>query len=128
MNFYSKNTFRTGKTIGILLLMLFLGYYGSITFFTHVHIVDGVAIVHSHPYKSLNGNNRTDNKHTNKELQVIQFLSDFFTTWDTILFSALILRLLLCSIPTKVTEEGYFDSHGFCTYSLRAPPLFIRSI
>lgn len=123
MNIYSKNANRTGKTLSILLLILFLGYYGSITFFTHVHIIDGVTIVHSHPYHSLNGNNQPINKHTNKELQVIQFLSDFFTTKAPVLFSALILRLLLYRILINATEGTYSGSSCFCTYSLRAPPL-----
>ena len=33
----------------LLLLALFLTYQVSITLFTHVHIVNGVMIVHSHP-------------------------------------------------------------------------------
>ncbi len=33
----------------LLLLTLFLTYQVSITLFTHVHIVNGVMIVHSHP-------------------------------------------------------------------------------
>jgi hypothetical protein len=36
-----------------LLLILFLGYYGSITMFYHAHLlVNGVIITHSHPFKS----------------------------------------------------------------------------
>ncbi|MBN2787947.1 MAG: hypothetical protein JXQ69_06435 [Paludibacteraceae bacterium] len=35
-----------------LLLVLFLGYYSSITLFQHVHLVEGHYIVHSHFYKS----------------------------------------------------------------------------
>ena len=123
MNFFSNNANRNDKTLKVLLLILFLGYYGSITFFTHVHRIDGVTIVHSHPYKSLNGNKEPYNNHTNKELQVIQFLSDYLTTKVALLFSALSLWLLLYMIPIKATEGGYAGTPGFCTYSLRAPPL-----
>ena len=122
MDFYSKNTKWRSKTAGFLLLIIFLGYYGSITFFSHVHVVDGVTIVHSHPYKSVNGNNMPDSQHNKKELQVIQLLSDFFTTGVVILFSALILRLLLYRIPILETEHDHIRSAGNCSYLLRAPP------
>lgn len=36
------------KLIHLFLLALFLSYYGSITFFSHYHVVNGVTIVHSH--------------------------------------------------------------------------------
>lgn len=32
--------------------ILFIFYFGGITLFTHTHVVNGVIIVHSHPYKS----------------------------------------------------------------------------
>jgi hypothetical protein len=32
-------------------ILLFLELFGSNTFFSHVHIVDGYAIAHSHPFK-----------------------------------------------------------------------------
>jgi hypothetical protein len=32
-------------------LLLFLEFFGSSTFFSHAHIVDGYTIVHSHPFK-----------------------------------------------------------------------------
>lgn len=32
-------------------LILFLGFFGSNTFFDHTHIYDGNIIVHSHPFK-----------------------------------------------------------------------------
>jgi len=36
----------------IILLLLFMSFFGSNLFFNHSHIVDGNIIVHSHPYKS----------------------------------------------------------------------------
>ena len=128
MDFNSKNTGWKGKTVGILLLICFLGYYGSITFFSHVHVVDGVTIVHSHPYKSVNGNSRPYSQHSNKELQVIQLLCDFFTTGAVLLFSAILFRSLLYRIPILTTEDNKCGRADFCTYSLRAPPLRIQII
>ena len=36
---------------GYFLILLFIGYYGSITLFYHAHLVNNQIIVHSHPYK-----------------------------------------------------------------------------
>ena len=35
----------------ICLLILFLGYQLSVSAFTHLHIIDGVSVVHSHPFQ-----------------------------------------------------------------------------
>lgn len=32
--------------------LLFLTYWGGVTLFTHSHVVNGVIIVHSHPFKT----------------------------------------------------------------------------
>jgi hypothetical protein len=46
---YKKITINISK---YFFLVLFLGFLATITFFSHTHIIDGRAIVHSHPYKS----------------------------------------------------------------------------
>lgn len=40
------------ELIPLLLLGLYLSYQAGITMFTHVHCVNGVVVVHSHPSKS----------------------------------------------------------------------------
>lgn len=47
----------------MLLLTLFVVFKTSVTMFTHIHIVDGVIIVHSHPY--------ADEHHTHSVEQII---------------------------------------------------------
>lgn len=49
--------------ISFCLLMLFCIYQTGITMFSHVHYVNGVMIVHSHP--------STENQHAHTEMQVI---------------------------------------------------------
>jgi len=122
MYFGSKHTIGTGKLLSVLLLILFLGYYSSITFFTHIHIINGVTIVHSHPFNSDKGGESSNSPHSNKELQIIQLLSDFFTTAVSLSFTVILFRSLLYKIPIKSTEDGFIGSCGYCTYSLRAPP------
>lgn len=60
------NNWHTNKATVILkylILFLFIGYYGSITFFYHAHIVDGKVIVHSHPFKNHKGDSTPYEKH-----------------------------------------------------------------
>lgn len=110
------------KSFRYFLLILFLGYYGSITLFTHCHIINGVTIVHSHPFNSDNGTGSTNVPHSEKQLLLIQLLSVFFTTAIPITFAAFIFRSLLYEIPLKSTNDGYAEHGGYCSYSLRAPP------
>jgi len=60
----------------IFFLILFLGYYGSITLFTHYHIVNGVTIVHSHPYKNGSGSSQSGHQHNSNGLMLIQLISE----------------------------------------------------
>lgn len=38
-----------------MLPIFFIVYYGSVSLFMHVHIENGVTIVHSHPFKKTDG-------------------------------------------------------------------------
>jgi len=107
-----------GKSVRILLLLLFMGYYGGITLFPHSHIVNGITIVHSHPFRSDKGGDSSKLPHSDKELMLIQLLSGF-AIW---IFES-ILRLLLQKIKVYSTTDGYAESGGDCNYSLRAPPV-----
>jgi len=110
------------KSLTLLLLVLFLGYYGGITLFPHTHIVNGITIVHSHPFNSGNGNNSSNLPHSGKELQLIHHLSEFFSTVAGIFFIAQIIRYLLTDDLVHSTNEGYAEPGGNRTNSLRAPP------
>ena len=54
--------------------ILFVSYLVSLTFFAHVHVVNGVTIVHSHPFKK-----GTAHEHSTVELIHIHFLSHLTT-------------------------------------------------
>ena len=64
----------------LLLLALFLTYQVSITLFTHVHIVNGVMIVHSHP--------SSEKHHTHTTGQVITGLLCTFSCSTIYFFSS----------------------------------------
>ena len=62
--------------------LLFIAYLGGITLFTHSHVVNGVIIVHSHPFKG-------EHSHTEAQVETIFFLSSFVaSSLPAILFAA----------------------------------------
>jgi len=65
-----KSTLR--ESTATMLLLLFVGFFVSISFFKHKHVIDGVLIVHSHPFSS------TENhSHSADATNLIQQLSHF---------------------------------------------------
>ena len=89
--------------IPMMLLVLFVTYQAGITVFSHIHYVNGVMIVHSHP--------SDDNHHTHTEGQVLTLAH--VSHWAGI-------------EPVCITlDERDFrfmaDRHTHCI-SLRAPP------
>ena len=96
--------------------LLFIAYLGGITLFTHSHVVNGVIIVHSHPFKG-------EHSHTEAQVETIFFLSSFVaSSLPAILFvaSAFLILLRVLSVPavehTKCVRVR-------CGISLRAPPV-----
>ncbi|MBN2765297.1 MAG: hypothetical protein JXR27_02915 [Paludibacteraceae bacterium] len=67
MTFETQN--RIKKFSGIALLALFIAFWGSTHFFVHVHIIDGVTIVHSHPFSPKN-----NHQHNAEQICLIQHL------------------------------------------------------
>lgn len=65
---------RLRKYLRILLPALFIAYLGCIIAFTHVHIVNGVTIVHSHPFHKTD-DGRPDHEHGYAEFQLLHQLS-----------------------------------------------------
>lgn len=102
--------------IPLFLLTLFLAYQVGITMFAHVHYVNGVMLVHSHP--------STDNhNHTEGQILTLAHVAHFIGAeplWvDTIeLFLPVVYTLKWCQ------ESSFYQSlHAYCI-SLRAPPFF----
>ena len=56
--------------IKFFLPVLFISYMAGITLFTHSHVVNGVTIVHSHPFKK-----GTEHNHTTVEFQLLHLLN-----------------------------------------------------
>ena len=105
----------------VVLPILFIGYLACIISFTHVHIVNGVTIVHSHPYNKQT-NPPSDHQHTGQQLQLYQQFSSIQAEGD-----------IYCSIqltPTYVNEtillfpsvNNIFILSPTDAFNLRAPP------
>ena len=56
------------RLAGMALLLVFASYWCGITLFTHSHVVNGVIVVHSHPFKA-------GHTHTDTQLETIFYLS-----------------------------------------------------
>jgi hypothetical protein len=102
------------------LLILFLGYYGSITLFYHSHLVLGTTLVHSHPYKS-DPTAKPIHSHTDEGFRTIQFINCFIA-------GLLIIKFTFRSIAPVIFEFGSNLKNGRTNntvhyfYLLRAPP------
>lgn len=110
------------KFLQYSLLIIFLGYYGSITLFPHCHIVNGVSIVHSHPFNSSSDKNPINHSHSKDEFVLIHLLTTFLFTFSFIYFLSEVLKVVLKNISGEflweIVECIFFNSHG-----LRAPPV-----
>lgn len=68
--------------IQISLLILFVSYTCSITFFSHTHVVNGVTVIHSHSHKKNTKNQHENHEHNTSQFEIISFLSHFATSGD----------------------------------------------
>ncbi|MBI5539084.1 MAG: hypothetical protein HY951_03430 [Bacteroidia bacterium] len=105
------------------LLFLFLGYYGSITLFTHTHhIENGVIIVHSHPFKASTGNIPVNHNHTKNGYVLIQLLSNFLTTVSFLALSIEALKVFFRKINFQKNKQNFSNLAFLFSNGLRAPP------
>ena len=107
------------------LLILFLGYYASITSFTHTHIVNGIAIVHSHPYNPFSKDKPVNHQHSENEFILIYFLSHFLTTVSVLAFTIDVYKTVFRKFILKNNDENFSNLLFLCSNGLRAPPLNI---
>jgi hypothetical protein len=109
------------------LLILFLGYFGSITLFTHTHIVNGVAIIHSHPYNPFSKDKPVNHQHSENGFILIHFLSHFLTTVSFLAFSIEVYKAVLRKYTLQKNNESFYNLTFLCSNGLRAPPLNIHN-
>lgn len=103
------------KYSALLLLALFSCYYCGISMFSHVHIINGASVAHSH----LGGN--SDHNHTDSQYAVIDILSHFQSEVSVCFYCA--------EAPFFFVSESEAEYHAsvhlnqmLSAYSLRGPP------
>lgn len=105
-----------------LLPILFIGYYGCISLFMHVHIEHGTTIVHSHPFKKTT----QEDGHHHASLYEIQ-LFHYLTTVQVQDGAVHSLQLNFYALPFyKITPPAVHSdrlSPVRGKLSLRAPPV-----
>ena len=93
---------RLRKYLRILLPALFIAYLGCIIAFTHVHIVNGVTIVHSHPFHKTD-DGRPDHEHGYAEFQLLHQLSVLQIT------GAAFVAILLAAFYSFIRNLSFAD-------------------
>ncbi len=107
------------RLLKISLLGLFLFYYSGSVMFYHSHLIDGVWVVHSHPFplsKTTEGHT-----HTQAELVTINILSHITLQLVTGIASLIAIKVLL-GVCSSVWQKFTFQNKAFLVKSLRAPP------
>lgn len=98
--------------------ILFISYLAGITLFTHSHVVNGVTIVHSHPF-----NKDTNHSHTTTEFQLIHHLSHVITSGKFVFTLSIIFLPFLISVIAAKPETATRAIPCKGIISLRAPPV-----
>ncbi len=114
--------FRIKKIFAILFLWIFCGYFVLISFFPHVHIVEGIRIVHSHPYKkSHNNENRPEHNHSKDAFVLIQFISSILIISAVILSGVKVIRKLLNVKRITISKDSLLFNINLLGHRPRAP-------
>ena len=99
--------------IKFFLPVLFISYMAGITLFTHSHVVNGVTIVHSHPFKK-----GTEHNHTTVEFQLLHLLNQVLVTDSGLLpifvVSVLSLLCILLSLHLSKLLFIFRNSTYYC--------------
>lgn len=67
------------SVLKVALPALFIYYAASVSLFVHTHVVNGVTIVHSHPYAK-NSDGTPAHQHSGTQIELIHQLSTFFAS------------------------------------------------
>lgn len=67
------------RIVTLLLAIIFIGYVGNVSFFTHEHHEGDVVIVHSHPYASTSHNHSANAFTTLSVISHFDSLQQFIT-------------------------------------------------
>lgn len=106
-----------------LLLLLFVGYYSSVTLFYHAHLVNGVVVVHSHPVKkSQNSGPYQSHTHNKSAYELIHQLNK--TLWENTPEMPSLSGQVVLLNEYSINYTCSFVISSTCAFAqLRAPPI-----
>ena len=103
-----------------LLSALFIAYIGSITLFTHTHVINHVRYVHWHPFKK---NEKRQHTHSENQLFLLAQFCQTQLTPDVVCdFDLSVRPTLFVDISIDLYVADY-ASKRFTNSYLRAPPV-----
>lgn len=102
-------------TIALGLLLMFIAYEFSLTMFTHVHVVNGFLVVHSHPSSE-------GHTHGAKQLITIACLHTFDSEEATTFTFSKPVDSVLCTLEREPDTVAELIAPPY-SYPLRAPPV-----
>lgn len=105
-----------------LLILLFVAYTSNNALFIHIHIVDDVIYVHSHPYDKGEADHHD---HSMKQLTLLDFHHNTAYYPDLLATVDLTPYLLESNVVYNNIYIQKDSSHGFDNHPLRAPPALI---
>ncbi|MBN2814790.1 MAG: hypothetical protein JXQ80_11985 [Bacteroidales bacterium] len=113
----------------VILLLVFLGYYSSLTLFYHPHLINGQIVYHSHPYKkhsqTKTGEKQTPaHQHNKDEFFYIQQLDK--SVWDDLVIRPDLPEIV--NFPKKLVSSELpvrLITTANTSICLRAPPAVI---
>ncbi|MCL2417166.1 MAG: hypothetical protein FWD02_04440 [Bacteroidales bacterium] len=106
------------------LLFLFVAFFVKTQFFTHVHIVDGIAVVHSHFYKGCHTNSPDccgGHEHTHAGMELIDVLSEFEVLVHS--FSTIVPNVDFSFHKFQSAEVAEPHTEFIDLFFLRGPPV-----
>ena len=107
---------RKRQIIGCLFFFLFATYWCGINCFPHSHVVNGVVIVHSHPFED------EDHTHTDIQYETIFYLTHFFSIECATFHFESLVRFALLLTPFFVWYCPVVLQCKQSRHGLRAPP------
>lgn len=109
-----------------LLLLLYIGYAGSVSLFVHSHIYQGVLYIHSHPFSKSTQKKGPQpieaDHHTPHTFFTLNQLSLILSSGVKTLTYTQIIRPLL-QLPYNHYIQQYIDQPFIYHFNLRAPPI-----
>jgi len=106
------------------LLTQFLIYFASVVIFSHTHYINGILVIHSHPYPISESSNNPAHQHTTDELLILQVTSEtnfVASDFGIELDGQLLSKTLPIVLPqNELSDDNSFYDNGLY---LRAPPV-----